>query len=62
MRVSVETAIRNAEASLRMEGMQPTPEVLLDCKRVLDGELTYEEYIAIVKERYMEVDSGEVQP
>ena len=62
MQVSVETAIRNAEASLRMEGMQPTPEVLRDCKKVLDGELSYEEYIASVKARYMEVGSGEVLP
>ena len=62
MQVSVETAIRNAEASLRMEGMQPTLEVLRECKRVLDSELSYEEYIASIRERYMEVDSGEVQP
>jgi hypothetical protein len=62
MQVSVETAIRNAEASLRMEGMQPTPKVIHECKRVLEGELSYEEYIANIREQYMEVDSGKVQP
>ena len=62
MRVSVEDAIRNAEASLRMEGMQPSNEVLRKCKRVLDGEITHEQYIAEVRERYMELEHGELQP
>jgi hypothetical protein len=60
MQVSVETAIRNAEASLRMEGMQPTAEVLRECKRVLEGELSYEEYIANIRKQYMEGDGVEV--
>jgi len=38
MKISVDQAIRNAEASLRMEGMQPSPDILHECKRVLDGE------------------------
>ena len=62
MRVSVEEAIRNAEASLRMEGMQPSAEVLRECQRVLDGEISHEQYIANVRERYMEAEDGDVQP
>ena len=62
MRVSVEEAIRNAEASLRMEGMQPSEEVLRECKRVLEGEISHEQYIANVMERYMEAEDGDIQP
>ena len=62
MKVSVETAIRNAEASLRMEGMQPSPDVLRECRRVLDGEITHEQYIAELREQYMEAEHVEVQP
>jgi len=61
MQVSVEMAIRNAEASLRMEGMQPSPEVLRDCKRVLDGEISHERYIVMLRERFAETDHVEVQ-
>ena len=62
MKVSVETAIRNAEASLRMEGMQPSSDVLRECRRVLDGEITHEQYIAKLREQYMEAEHVEVQP
>lgn len=54
MQISIETAIRNAEASLKMEGMKPPKDVLTDCKRVLSGELTHEQYIAQLREKYME--------
>lgn len=54
MQVSIETAIRNAEASLRMEGMKPTTEVLSDCRKVLEGTLSHEEYISKLREKYME--------
>ena len=62
MQISVEMAIRNAEASLRMEGMQPSPEVLRDCKRVLDGEISYEQYILTLRERFMVADHAEELP
>ena len=61
MKISVEMAIRNAEASLRMEGMQPSQEVLRECKRVLDGELSHEQYIAKIRERFMETEHGKVR-
>ena len=62
MQISVETAIRNAEASLRMEGMQPSAEVLRECKRVLDGEISHEQYIEEIRERFTEPKHGKVQP
>jgi len=54
MQLSIETAIRNAEASLRMEGMKPSIEVLSDCKKVLEGNLSHEQYIAKLKAKYSE--------
>ena len=62
MKISIETAIRNAEATLRMEGMQPSPVVLRECKRVLDGEISHEQYMSIIREKFMEPDSASVQP
>lgn len=62
MQVSIDMAIRNAEASLRMEGMQPSPEVLRECKRVLDGEITHEQYIADIRKKFMVAEHGELQP
>lgn len=34
------SAMNNAEASIRMEGFEVTPEMREQCQRVLDGELT----------------------
>lgn len=62
MKVSIDKAIRNAEAMLQMEGMQPSPEVLSDCKKVLSGELTHEQYIAKLQEQFMVAEDGGVQP
>jgi len=60
MSISVDTAIRNAEALLKMEGMQPSPEVLSNCKKVLNGEISKDQYISMIKERYMEAPRVEV--
>lgn len=54
MKVSVDTAIRNAEASLKMEGMQPSSEVMDECRKVLNGEITHEQYVANVRKKYTE--------
>jgi hypothetical protein len=59
---TIDTAIRNAEASLRMEGLHPSREVLSDCRRVLSGELSHEQYLSNVRMKYMESDYGKVQP
>ena len=61
MQLSIETAIRNAEASLRMEGMKPSIEVLSDCKKVLEGNLSHEQYIAKLKAKYSETQNGNLQ-
>lgn len=34
------SVMKNAEASVRMEGFEVTPEMQEQCQRVLDGELT----------------------
>ena len=54
MNVSVDRAISNAEASLRMEGMQPSPDILHECERVLDGEISHEQYISAIREKFTE--------
>ncbi|GHV17231.1 hypothetical protein FACS18949_14670 [Clostridia bacterium] len=58
MQMPIDTAIRNAEASLRMENMQPSQEVLSECKRVLSGEISHEEYIENVRRKYMKIAEG----
>jgi hypothetical protein len=55
MFLSAETAIRNAEASLKMEGMRPSQEVLNECRRVLNGEVSHEQYIERLRKKYAEV-------
>ena len=47
----IEKAIANSKASLRMEGLETSPEADEDCRKVLRGEMTDEEYIARVYER-----------
>ena len=61
MKVSVEMAIRNAEALLRMEGLQPSPEILNECRRVANGEISHEQYMSMLRERFMEADCVELQ-
>ena len=53
MKITIDKAISNADALLRMEGMYPSPEVLDECRRVLNGEITHEQYIAKLREKYM---------
>lgn len=65
MQVTIDMAIRNAEASLRMEGFTPSEDVARECRRVLDGEISHEDYITRVKRKYMnvsETENGELQP
>jgi len=54
VKVTIDKAISNAEALLRMEGMHPSPEVLDECRRVLSGEISHEQYIAKLREKYKE--------
>ena len=54
MKVTVDKALSNADALLRMEGMHPSPETQEECRRVLNGEISHEQYIAKLREKYME--------
>lgn len=54
MKITIDKAIRNAKASLQMEGMNPTEKVLADCQKVLEGKMSHEQYIESLREKYME--------
>lgn len=43
-----EQAIKNAEASLRMEGFSPSADMEESLRRVLDGDMTGEAYLTQV--------------
>ena len=61
---TIERAILNAEASLRMEGLFASEEARSDCRRVFTGEITHEQYIDNVRRRYgidREAEHGELQ-
>ena len=47
-----EQIIQNAEASLRMEGLFASDDARCDCEQVLNGEMTHEQYIINVLNRY----------
>ena len=47
-----EQIIQNAEASLRMEGLYASEDAKRDCEQVLNGEMTHEQYLTRVCNRY----------
>jgi hypothetical protein len=49
-----ELALRNAEASLRMEGLEASDEAKADCRRLMNVEMTNEQYMDNVRRRYSE--------
>jgi hypothetical protein len=49
-----ELALRNAEASLRMESLEVSDEAKADCRRLMNGEMTDEQYMDNVRRRYTE--------
>lgn len=46
--VSLEDAFAEGEASLRLEGMEPGPAYYAVKQRVLRGEITFDEAVAII--------------
>jgi hypothetical protein len=58
VKVTIDMAINNAEASLKMEGLHPSPEVLSECRKVLSGEVSHEQYVAKLQKKYMEPEYG----
>lgn len=47
----IEQSIKNASASLLMEGFVVDEQVKAWCKKLLSGQITIEEYISLVKEK-----------
>ena len=50
--VSVDKAIENAIASVKMEGYTVDSECVQWCKQLLENKISMEQYIALVKQKY----------
>ena len=50
--VSVDKAIENAFASVKMEGNTVDSECVQWCKQLLENKISMEQYIALVKQKY----------
>ena len=50
--VSVDKAIENAVASVKMEGYTVDSECVQWCKQLLENKISMEQYIALVKQKY----------
>ena len=49
--MSIDKAIKNAVASVKMEGYQIDTECVQWCKKLLENEINMEQYIALIKQR-----------
>ena len=49
--MSVDKAIENAVASVKMEGYMVDSECVQWCKKLLEKEISMEQYIALVKQK-----------
>ena len=54
-----QAAMRNAEASVRMEGFQITPEMREQCASILRGEMTVEECLKRFYLQDRKADAGQ---
>ena len=50
--ITQEAALRTAFASSRMEGLEVTPEVESNCRRLLDGEISVAELVQEIIEKH----------
>lgn len=50
--VSVDKAIENAIASVKMEGYTVDSECVQWCKQLFENKISMEQYIALVKQKY----------
>jgi hypothetical protein len=57
---TIDAAIRNAEASLRMEGLSASDEARRECRLVLEGKMTDAQYMDSVRRRYLADNNSEV--
>ena len=49
--MSIDKAVENAVASVKMEGYQIDSECIQWCKKLLKKEISMEQYIALVKQK-----------
>ena len=49
--LSIDKAIENAIASVKMEGYQIDNECVVWCKKLLEKEINMEQYIALIKQK-----------
>ena len=49
--MSIDKAIENAVASVKMEGFQVDSECVQWCKKLLEKEISMEQYITLVKQK-----------
>lgn len=49
--MSIDKAIENSAASVEMEGFRIDEQCIDWCRKLLNGELSMEEYIVLVKQR-----------
>lgn len=49
--MSIDKAIENSAASVKMEGFEIDEQCKVWCRKMLQGEITMEEYIVLVKTR-----------
>lgn len=49
--MSIDKAIKDAVASVEMEGYQVDSECVKWCRKLLDKEIDFQEYIALVKQK-----------
>ena len=49
--MSIDKAINSAISSIKMEGYQIDNECVAWCKKLLENEITLEQYIAMVKQK-----------
>ena len=50
-KISTEQALKNAAASVRMEGFDPSERSMRLCKDVLDGKMSFDDYLSFLKKR-----------
>ena len=49
--MSIDGAIENAVASVKMEGFQIDNESVIWCKELLEGKINFEQYLLLVKQK-----------
>ena len=49
--MSIDKAVENAMVSVQMEGYEVDDECVLRCKQLLRKEISYEQYLAFVKQK-----------